>query len=181
MNSKLKCSVVFAVAACAVVCAFGGNGNGKGEVVNEIADSVNAVSANVNAAKLPSISELKAKMDEDAEIIMLLKSLYEREVQTASGRAKWHGKLEKQIINTNELEKVSVYADGKEFKDAWKLVTPKDMVYGQAKKLAVTTNGIPAKLAAARLKRAEIEGVATSNVTVTVEVGKTNNGKGNDK
>lgn len=150
MKSKLK-YIVFAVAACA---------------------AVNALCAGVNAVALPTIADIKARMDENAEIISLLKALYEREVKTTSGRAKWHGKLVNQIINTNELKKVSVYADGKEFTDSWKLVTPIDVVTNRMKRLSVTTNGIPAKLAAARLRRAALEGVVASNVVITVEVGK---------
>lgn len=161
MKSKLK-YIVFAVAACAAVNALCAD-------VNGMFGNPSLGSANVNAATL---SDLKARMDESAEIIALLKALYEREVKTTSGRAKWHGKLVNQIINTNELKKVSVYADGKEFTDSWKLVTPIDVVTNRMKRLSVTTNGIPAKLAAARLRRAALEGVVTSNVVITVEVGK---------
>lgn len=183
MNSKRNSKTAFALAiVCAAVCAFGGNGNAKTDSANAIADSVNAISANVNAAKLPTISDLKARMDEDAEIIALLKSLYEREVETTTGRQKWHGALKNQIVNTNDLVKVSVYADGKEFKDAWKLEKPKDMVAQAARKLTATTNGIPAKLAAARAKRVAAINEGVAEVSVTVEVGKdkqkSNNGNG---
>ena len=135
-----------------------------------------------NAVNVKTVEEEKKQAEQD-ELLTLLKSLYEREVETPTGREKWHGKLKNQIVSTNDLVKVSVYADGKEFTDAWKLEKPKDMVAQAARKLTAMTNGIPAKLAAARAKRVAAINKGVEEVSVTVEVGKDkqipNNGNGN--
>lgn len=99
---------------------------------------------------------------------------YDRDMKSQSGRSAWHGKLIRTEIYTNELCKVEVYSnevDGV----VWRYRTPFKPVSVKSvnAKLPrpVMTNGIPAKLAAARLRRqAEID-QGVSNVTVTVKAG----------
>lgn len=100
----------------------------------------------------------------------LLNRKYHRDCESASGRKAWHGRLKKEIINTNDLTRTEVYEDGKTFTSKWKLVTPAMAVSNANKRVMVSTNGIPAKLAAARLRRQQ-EKATTNIVTQVLEVG----------
>ena len=92
----------------------------------------------------------------------LLNRKYHRDCESATGRKAWHGKLSKEVINTNDQTKTEVYADGTSFTYKFKVVTPAMAVSNANKRVMVSTNGIPAKLAAARLRRAQEK--ATTNV-----------------
>ena len=100
--------------------------------------------------------------------LQLMNRKYHRDVATESGRVSWHGRLVSQEVDTNALVKVSTYADGTEFRDPWTTITASSAAAAKAAALSVTTNGIPARLAAARLRRAT-EKAAVSNVTVIVQ------------
>lgn len=99
-------------------------------------------------------------------------SKYDADMKTQSGRRAWHGKLLHSEVYTNELCAVEVYSnevDGA----VWRYrlpFKPKETVSSYNARLPrpPMTNGIPAKLAAARLRRYE-EQTTTSNVTVNVE------------
>ena len=92
----------------------------------------------------------------------LLNRKYHRDCETSSGRKAWHGKLKKEIVNTNDLTKTEVYEDGTTFSMPAKIVTPSQAVANANKNRLANTNGIPAKLAQARLLRAQEK--ATTNV-----------------
>lgn len=94
----------------------------------------------------------------------LLNRKYHRDCETVSGRKAWHGRLKKEIVNTNELTKTEVYEDGTTFSMPAKIITPAISVSNANK--ALSTNGIPAKLAAARLRRQQEK--ATTNIVTTV-------------
>ena len=100
--------------------------------------------------------------------LQLMNRKYHRDVATEAGRVSWHGRLVSQEVDTDALVKVSTYADGTEFRDPWQKVTASSAAAAKAAALSVTTNGIPARLAAARLRRAT-EKAAQSNVTVIVQ------------
>lgn len=100
------------------------------------------------------------------EALGLLNRKYHRDCETASGRKAWHGRLKKEIINTNDLTRTEVYEDGKTFTAKWKLITPAVAVSNANKRVMLSTNGIPAKLAAARLRRQKEK--ATTNIVTTV-------------
>lgn len=100
--------------------------------------------------------------------LQLMNRKYHRDVATEAGRVSWHGRLVSQEVDTDALVKVSTYADGTEFRDPWQKVTASSSAAAKAAALSVTTNGIPARLAAARLRRAT-EKAAQSNVTVIVQ------------
>lgn len=97
---------------------------------------------------------------------------YDRDMLTPAGRRAWHGKLVGEEIYTNELVKVEVYSnelDGV----IWRFKTPFKVPRPRARALAetapvMTTNGVPARLAAARAKRAAEIAAGTQTVTVTV-------------
>ena len=92
----------------------------------------------------------------------LLNRKYHRDCETSTGRRAWHGKLKKEIVNTNDLTKTEVYEDGTTFLMPAKIVTPSQAVANANKNRLANTNGIPAKLAQARLLRAQEK--ATTNV-----------------
>ena len=100
----------------------------------------------------------------------LLNRKYHRDCESASGRKAWHGKLSKEVINTNDQTKTEVYADGTSFTYKFKVITPAMAVSNANKRVMVSTNGIPAKLAAARLRRQQ-EKATTNIVTQVLEVG----------
>ena len=100
------------------------------------------------------------------EALGLLNRKYHRDCESPSGRKAWHGRLKKEIINTNDLTRTEVYEDGKTFTAKWRIVTPAVAVSNANKRVMVSTNGIPAKLAAARLRRQQEK--ATTNIVTTV-------------
>ena len=101
----------------------------------------------------------------------LLNRKYHRDCETAAGRKAWHGKLKKEIVNTNDLTKTEVYEDGTTFSMPAKIVTPSQAVANANKNRLANTNGIPAKLAQARLLR-EQEKATTNVVEKVLEAGK---------
>lgn len=100
---------------------------------------------------------------------------YDLDMARPEGRKAWHGKIHHEEFHTNELCKIEVYTN--ELTGAtWRFrlpFKPKDPAAEVKKANAriprpVTTNGIPAALAAARIRR-QIESATVSNVTVNVE------------
>lgn len=93
---------------------------------------------------------------------------YDMDMRTSAGRVRWHGKLVKEIVYTNDLVKVSVYSNSVDGA-IWRYREPfhvRGVVKPPAPRL--TSSGVPARLAAARARRAA-EANTVSNVTVTVE------------
>ena len=93
---------------------------------------------------------------------------YDRDMKTKSGRLSWHGKLVREEIYTNELCKVEVYSnevDGA----VWRYRLPfRPVLPKKPRPATLGTNGVPARLAAARARR---NAERTNDVqTVTVEV-----------
>ena len=101
----------------------------------------------------------------------LLNRKYHRDCETASGRKAWHGKLKKEIVNTNDLTKTEIYEDGTSFSLPAKIITPSKAVAAANKNRLANTNGIPARLAQARVLRMQ-EQSTTNIVTVVLESGK---------
>lgn len=103
--------------------------------------------------------------------VKLQMAKYDRDMKTPSGRIAWHGKLIGQEIYTNDLVKIEIYSnevDGAvwRYKMQFKPIAPKSITY---KAPTMTTNGVPARLAAARARRnAEItNGVQSVTIVVT--------------
>ena len=96
----------------------------------------------------------------------LLNRKYHRDCETSTGRRAWHGKLKKEIVNTNDLTKTEIYEDGTSFSLPAKIITPSKAVAAANKNRLANTNGIPARLAQARLLRAQEK--ATTNVVEKV-------------
>ena len=110
-----------------------------------------------------------------ADAIRSLRGLYVRENATAEGRRRWHGKVERTVVTTNEttIVKITTHEDGETFTDEGTIKPTAQSVAAANAKLArpVMTNGVPAKLAAARLRRQAEVAQGVSNVTVTVPAG----------
>lgn len=98
----------------------------------------------------------------------LLNRKYHRDCEKADGRKAWHGKLKKEIVNTNELTKTEVYEDGTSFTYKFKIKTPAQAVKDYNSRLS--TNGVPARIAAARLKRMQ-EKQTTNTVNQVLKAG----------
>ena len=105
--------------------------------------------------------------------LQLLNRKYHRDCESPSGRAAWHGKLVKQVVDTNNEVKVERYADGKEFTFRYRVRRPADAAKAYQANLPrrAVTNGVPVALARARERQAE-NASTTNVVTVTVEAGK---------
>lgn len=89
----------------------------------------------------------------------LLNRKYHRDCEGAGGRKSWHGRLTKEVIDEDAETKTEVYEDGTTFVYKFKKVTPQQSVKEQNSRLS--TNGVPARIAAARLKR--MQEMATTN------------------
>lgn len=95
---------------------------------------------------------------------------YDMDMMKQQGRRDWHGKLVSEEIHTNELVKVEVYSN--EVSGAvWRYRLPFKPVELKKSSRTVTysTNGIPARLAAARARRAAQlnGGVVVTNIETT--------------
>ena len=103
--------------------------------------------------------------------LQLLNRKYQRDVQSVDGRKAWPGKKVREIVDTNTLEKVTIYEDGMQFTDPAKITTPAQQVQEANQYLPppVMTNGIPARLAAARLRQREA--ATTTNIVNVVITG----------
>lgn len=107
-----------------------------------------------------------------ADAIRSLRGLYLRENATTEGRQRWHGKVISTSVDTNTLIRTTIHEDGEVFIDPAKVITPAQQVQAANKNLPkpVMTNGIPARLANARLRQRE-NSSTTNEVTVTIKAG----------
>ena len=104
-------------------------------------------------------------MDSKGDLVAalgLLNRKYHRDCETSTGRRAWHGKLKKEIVNTNDLTKTEIYEDGTSFSLPAKIITPSKAVAAANKNRLANTNGIPARLAQARMLRLQEQ--ATTNI-----------------
>lgn len=96
---------------------------------------------------------------------------YDLDMHKPEGRKAWHGRLVREEIHTNDLCKIEVYSN--ELTGVtWRFrapFAPKPMVTASRRRTTYTTNGIPARLAAARARRAaQIDsGGETTNIVHT--------------
>ena len=107
-----------------------------------------------------------------ADAIRSLRGLYLRENATTEGRQRWHGKVISTSVDTNTLIRTTIHEDGEVFTDPAKVITPAQQVQAANKNLPkpVMTNGIPVRLAAARLRQRE-NAQTTNTVTVVITGG----------
>lgn len=157
------------IATAFVAMAYAGYAGLFDNIKSNITEKVEQASIAANQLLKTSASDSSGV--NDAELLEMMHKVYAADMKTEAGRVKWHGKLTAQLVDTNALIKVDTYLDGYVVTNNWKLVTPRSAVDALSRKLSATTNGIPAKLAAARQKRVAELNAGVSNVTVTVEVG----------
>lgn len=101
----------------------------------------------------------------------LLNRKYHRDVRRPDGRRAWHGDLVRQIIDTNNMQKIEVYADGSQFTFPFVDRDSPSAISNRNEQMKRTmSKGVPAALAAARLRRAE-EKATTNVVNVVVQPG----------
>lgn len=107
-----------------------------------------------------------------ADAIRSLRGLYLRDNATKEGRTRWHGKVVTTSVDTNTLIRTTVHEDGEVFEDEATVITPAASVAAYNARLPppVMTNGIPARLANARLRQRE-NSTLTNEVTVTLKAG----------
>ncbi len=152
-------------ALCASVLAGNGN-NGNGN--NGNGNNSNNGNGNGNGSQTAP-GQLKKKTD--AELLDILREKYARDTETKSGRKEWHGKVKNQIVDEDNLIKIEIHADGVAFTNAWTVVTPQSSADAQNRRLSSLTNGVPARLAAARLARQAEKDQGTVEVVVEKKVG----------
>ena len=101
----------------------------------------------------------------------LLNRKYHREVRRPDGRRAWHGDLVREIIDTNNLQKIEVYSDGTQFTFPFVVKDSPAAISNRNAQLKTTmAKGVPVALAAARQRRAE-EKAQTNIVNVVVQPG----------
>lgn len=101
----------------------------------------------------------------------LLNRKYHRDCESPNGRKAWHGKISKEIINEDTETKTEVYEDGTQFSYKFRVVTPIEKVQERNENYkTVITNGIPASLAKARLRR-QAEKATTNIVNQVLKAG----------
>ena len=107
-----------------------------------------------------------------ADAIKSLRGLYLRDTQTLEGRRRWHGQKLREVVNTNTLEKTTYYEDGTFFTDQAKVTTAAQSAQAHLAKLPkpVMTNGIPVRLANARIRQRE-NSTTTNEVVVVLKAG----------
>lgn len=94
---------------------------------------------------------------------------YDLDMRNADGRRRWHGKLVREEVSTNGLYKVQVYSNEVtgaiwRYREGWK---PHRAIAPAEPKL--DTNGVPVRLAAARLRRQQER--HETNVVIQVQNG----------
>lgn len=134
----------------------------------EFAAITNAICTSGIATAEEIATILLAARDTSVQDAMLLR-VYNNDIKSTAGRIKWHGKVVSTSVDLESLTKTTVHEDGTVFVDEAKVSRAGDRVLYHNSKLPkpVVTNGIPARLAAARLRQAE-NAATTNEVTVTV-------------
>lgn len=107
--------------------------------------------------------------------IQLTMSKYDMDMRSQDGRRKWHGRFIGEEIHTNDLVKVEIYSN--EVTGAvWRYRLPFKPVQVKptSRTVTFTTNGVPARLAAARARRAAQlnGGVIITNIETTANAPK---------
>lgn len=121
-----------------------------------------------SAASADDVAYILTNSIDTAVADAFLRRVYDTDMKSSSGRSKWHGKKIREVVDTNSMVKVSLYEDGYSISDKARITTPLDSVIKSNARLS--TNGIPARLAAARLRR-QTDATTVSNVTVNVKAG----------
>ncbi len=144
-------------------------------VLTFAAETNATVSAEAVIAEVMKVIDDEGWNAEDvADAIKSLRGLYLRDTSTAEGRRRWHGKMVGQAVATNDetMVKTEYYEDGESFTFEPRSIAPLDSVKAANARLPkpVMTNGIPVRLANARLRQRE-NAATTNEVNVTIRAG----------
>ena len=169
ISDHMSLALTLAVLTSVLVCAL--SRIGAAEVPADYVEgekSAELITPEVQAAATAMMGQQNAKAFLHAMKLNMVK--YDMDMRSQTGRRNWHGKLVYEEIHTNELVKVEVYSN--EVSGAvWRYRLPFKPVELKktSRKVTYSTNGIPARLAAARARRtAELNGgIVTTNI-VTV-------------
>lgn len=156
-----RLTATVAVVAAAIIAAFADT--------NETVDVDAIISETVKV-----IQEEGWTASDVADAIRSLRGLYLRDNATTDGRKRWHGKVVTTSVDTNTLMRTTVHEDGETFVDGPTVITPAQQAQAQLSKLPkpVMTNGVPTRLANARLRQRE-NSTTTNEVTVALKAGGT--------
>lgn len=160
MKSELMIAAVCAALCAAALLPVNAPAQAEAEVEFGTSNLVGEIIA--EAVKV--IEEEGWTAQDVGDAIRSLRGLYLRDNSTREGRRRWHGNpVGMPVTDAARGVVITTYEDGEVFEDATEPPPKKPPT-------TVTTNGVPAKLAAARLRR-QSEQSAVSNVTVTVTAG----------
>ena len=151
--------------------------NEEWDACQYLSDGYPAFSTVTNAiitSGVATVEEVAAILEASKDTALpddLLMRFYQNEMNSADGRVRWHGRKTREIVNTNTLEKTTIYTDGTIFTDPAKITTPAQQVQAANQYLPppVITNGIPMRLAAARIRQRE--NATTTNIVNVVITG----------
>lgn len=96
---------------------------------------------------------------------------YDLDMADPAGRRAWHGRLIREIVDTNSFFKIEIYSNCLNgvvwrYRTPWK---PPRKVIGATSKISYSTNGVPLRLASARARRADqLNGAVQTNTVVRV-------------
>ena len=169
ISDHVSLALTLAVLTIVLVCAL--SRIGAAEVPADYVEgekSAELITPEVQAAATAMMGQSNAQAFLHALKLNMVK--YDMDMRSQTGRRNWHGKLVSEEIHTNELVKVEVYSN--EVSGAvWRYRLPFKPVELKktSRKVTYSTNGIPARLAAARaIRAAELNGgIVTTNI-VTV-------------
>lgn len=147
-------------------------------VLPVVADTSTNATLNVDEVISETVKVIEAEgwtARDVAAAIRSLRGLYLRENATKEGRRRWHGKVERTVVTTNEMTiiRTTTHEDGQTFTDEATITPTAQSVRAANARLTkpVMTNGVPRKLAAARLRRQAEVAQGVSNITITVTAG----------
>ena len=169
ISDHVSLALTLAVLTILLVCAL--SRIGAAEVPADYVEgekSAELITPEVQAAATAMMGQKNAKAFLHAMKLNMVK--YDMDMRSQAGRRNWHGRLVSEEIHTNELVKVEVYSN--EVSGAvWRYRLPFKPVELKktSRKVTYSTNGIPARLAAARAKRAAQlnSGVIVTNIETT--------------
>lgn len=143
-------------------------------LVSPARSETNDIPVTAEAVIAEALSVIKSEGWSAADVADAIKSvrgLYVRDNATKEGRRRWNGNIVSTTVDTNAMTRTTVYENGRTFVDRAEIKTLTYRTNDLYK--TVISNGIPARLAAARARRAAEVSQGVTNVTVTVTAGET--------
>lgn len=126
-----------------------------------------AITNEVVATGMASAEEIAAILSaaRDTAPDALIEKFYESEMRTEPGRIRWHGKIKSKVNDPTNMKIIYTHEDGYVFEATKRSPEASVKAANDKLKVPVTTRGVPAKLAAARLKQQANKEPVEVNVT----------------